>query len=87
MIAVRTSPAKPTAPRNYRLDVGLGKIKVNALLIDAQLIYLFQLESPIFIRIHDLRGLFAENLREYTGIATQCIATRRFKPSNKGKKP
>ena len=41
------------------------KIKVNALLIDAQLIYLFQLELPIFITIHDLRGLFAENLREY----------------------
>ena len=49
MIAATTSPAKPTAPRNYRLDVGLGKIKVNALLIDVQLIHLFQLESPIFI--------------------------------------
>ena len=40
MIAATTSPAKPTAPRNYRLDVGLGKIKVNALLIDVQLIHL-----------------------------------------------
>ena len=60
MIAATTSPAKPTAPRNYRLVVGLGKIKVNALLIDAQLIYLFQLESLIFIM-----SLFAKNLREY----------------------
>ena len=40
MNAATTSPAKPTAPRNYRLDVGLGKIKVNALLIDVQLIHL-----------------------------------------------
>ena len=56
MIAVTTSPAKPTAPRNYHLDVGLGKIKVNALLIDAQLIYLFQLESPIFIVTFEARS-------------------------------